>query len=116
MFGAEGADAVQAEAEYEAVFVPDADVEGVVLQGERAAVVGVADGVERADERRLARHAAVFEIEKERRAPVKPVVAVADEDGRAPLRTSQGAGLFAWGSSATRVSRISGRRRAVLLQ
>ena len=116
MFGAEGADAVQAEAEYEAVFVPDADVEGVVLQSERAAIVGVADGVERADERRLSGGSAVFEIEKERRAAVYSVVAVADEDGRAPLRTSQGSGFFARRSSATWISRISGRRRAVLLQ
>ena len=40
-----------------------ADVEGGVLEGERAAIVGVADGVERADERRKAGGEAVFEIE-----------------------------------------------------
>ena len=41
-----------------------ADVEGGVLDGERAAIVGVAEGVKRADERREARGTAVFEIEE----------------------------------------------------
>ena len=64
LFGAEGADAIEAEAEDDAVFFANPYIEGVVLNGERAAVVGIADRVERADERRLFGGTAVFEIEE----------------------------------------------------
>ncbi len=105
LFGAERADAVKFEAEDETVFAAGADVERVVLHGDRAAVVGVAERVERADKRRSAGWAAVFEVEKERRAAVKTLVAVADKDGRTPLRTAQGSGFL-----AVRVG-VTGERR-----
>lgn len=70
LFGAECADAVEFEAEDKAVFAACADVEGVVLQRDGAAVVSVAERKKRADERRGARFAAVLEIEKERCAAV----------------------------------------------
>lgn len=44
LFGAEGPDAVEAKAEDDLVLFADAYVEGVVLKGDRAAIVGVADG------------------------------------------------------------------------
>ncbi len=44
MLGPEGAEAVEAEAEDDAVVVAGADVEGVILQGDRTAIVSVAHG------------------------------------------------------------------------
>lgn len=58
-------DAFEAEAEDEAVFAAGADVEGVVLHGDRTAVVSVAEREKAADERRSAGFAAVLEVEKE---------------------------------------------------
>ena len=54
LFGAERTDAVQAEAEDKAVLLANADVKGVILRGERAAVVCVADSDQRAYQRVLA--------------------------------------------------------------
>src|SRR5437660_12600815 len=51
LLGAEGADAVEAEAEDDAVLVAQADVEGEVLRGDGAAVPGAADRDDRGDER-----------------------------------------------------------------
>ena len=50
LFGSEGTDAVKAEAEEDVVFVSDAYVEAVPLNGDGAAVVGVAESVDRRDE------------------------------------------------------------------
>lgn len=108
MFGSEAADAVQAEAEDEAVFVADAYVECIVLERERAAIVGVADCVERADKRRLPSSAAIFEIEEQRCSPVDAFITVADENGRTPLRAANRAGLL-----AVRVCVLSERRDEV---
>src|SRR5215216_8178889 len=65
LLGAEGADAVEAEAEDEAVLVAQADVEGEVLADDRAAVPGLAERDGRADERRTALPRPVLEVEEE---------------------------------------------------
>ena len=51
LFGSEGTDAVKAEAEENVVFVADADVEAVPLDGDSAAVVSIAEGVDGRNER-----------------------------------------------------------------
>src|SRR5947209_3986421 len=105
LLGAEGADAVEAEAEDEAVLVAQADVEGEVLRGDGAAVPGAAHGDDRADQGgRLARPR--LEVEEEGGAAVEASVAVADEDGRTPLRALQRARLV-----ARRVAELAERGR-----
>ena len=91
---AEGADAVESEAEDDAVLVAEADVEGEVLRGERAAVPRATDRDDGADERRAFARS-VLEVEEERRAAVPAAVAVADEDRGTPLRALQRARLLA---------------------
>src|SRR5947209_8078782 len=94
LLGAEGADAVEAEAEDDAVLVAQADVEGEVLRGDGAAVPGAAQGDDRADERRgLAR--SVLEVEEEGGAAEQPAVAVADEERGTPLRAAERPRLLA---------------------
>ena len=95
LFGSERADAVQTKAENEAVFAADADVEGVVLHCDRAAVVSVTERVERADKRRITDGAAVFKVKKQRRASVESVIAVADENRGTELRAAQCSSFFA---------------------
>src|SRR5947209_14416438 len=105
LLGAEGADAVEAEAEDDAVLVAQADVEAEVLRGDSAAVPGAAHRDDRADERSgLARSG--LEVEEEGRAAEQSPVAVADEDRRTPLRALQRARLL-----AERVAELSEARR-----
>ena len=47
LFGPKGPNAVESEGKHEAVFVSDADVEGVKLDGKGAAIVRVSEGVKR---------------------------------------------------------------------
>src|ERR671912_345142 len=86
LFGAEGADAVEAEAEDDAVLGAQAGVEGEVLRGDGAAVPGVAEGDDRADERGAAATGPVLEVEEERGAAEQSALAVAEEEGGTPLR------------------------------
>src|SRR5215210_7176045 len=74
---AEGADAVEAEAEDGSVFVTQTDVEVVVLNGDGATVPGVAQGENRADERRASFGRPILKIEEERRAAEQPTIRIA---------------------------------------
>src|ERR1051325_8628813 len=91
---AERADAVQAEAEDDAVLFAQTDVVEEVLDGDVAAVPGVADGEGRRDERALLA-GPVLEVEKDAGSAEEALVGRAEEDRRAPLRALQGAGLLA---------------------
>src|SRR4051812_394123 len=77
---AEGADAVEAEAEDDAVLLPESDVECEVLARDSAAVPSVADRDDRTDERRASLARTVLEVEEEGRAAEEPAVSVAEED------------------------------------
>ena len=80
LFCAEGADAVEAEAEDEAVFVSQAHVESVVLDGDGAAVEVVASRDDGTNQRRVLLSGAVLEIEEEGDAAEKASLAIADEN------------------------------------
>src|SRR5215217_5084351 len=89
LLGAEGSDAVEAEAEDDSVLLPEPDVEGEVLARDGAAVPSVADRDHRAYERRASLARTVLEVEEEGRAAEEAAVSVAQENGRAPLRALQ---------------------------
>src|SRR5690606_4957886 len=92
---AETPDALQPKAEYDAVLVTSADVKGVVLDRHAAAIAGVAERVERRDQRREPGGPAVLKIEEYGRSAVGPLVAVTHENRGAPLRPAERAGFFA---------------------
>lgn len=81
----EGSDAVEAETEKQAVLIADADIELIELDGQCAAIVGVAERVEGRDQRREARLAAVLKIKEDRSTPIEPFVPISEKDRGTPL-------------------------------
>lgn len=77
LLGAEGADAVESEAEYHAVFLSDTHIKSVVLRRYRAAVPTVADRHRGADEGAAIGPRARLKIEEERRAAKQSAFAIA---------------------------------------
>jgi len=65
LFRSEGADAVELEAEDDAVFFSQADIKGVVLHGDGAAVPTVTNRDRRTDQRSIALARTRLEIEEE---------------------------------------------------
>src|SRR5437868_13577612 len=88
LFCAEGADAVEAEAEDDAVLAAEADVVAEVLHGDRAAVPSVAERPDGTDERVIFARP-VLEIEEEGCAAKQSVPRVAEKDRRTPLRSEE---------------------------
>src|SRR5205085_2314187 len=105
LFCAEGADAVEAEAEDDAVLAAEADVVAEVLHGHVAAIPSVAKRPDGTDERVVFARS-VLEIEEEGRAAKEAVPDVAEKDRRTPLRTFECARL-----SAARVGELLQARR-----
>ena len=85
LFSAEGANAVEAEAEHHAVFLSDTDVESVVLGSHCAAVPTVAERDGRTNQSAIAASLPRLKVEKERRSTEEAAFAVAQKDGRTPL-------------------------------
>lgn len=94
LLGSECADAVQSEAEDHPILFSEADVEGVVLNGHSAAVEAVANSSDGVDQRGFLLIRLVLEIEEEGEAAIEPLLAIAEENGRAPLGAAHGARLF----------------------
>ena len=89
----EASDPVQSEAENYLILSARSDVEGVVLQCQRTAIVGIADRVKRTNERIQLRRPSILEIKEQRSTTIRPLVSVADEDRRTPLSASKRARL-----------------------
>ncbi len=79
LLSAEGADAVEPEAEHQAVFLSDADIEGVVLRRHRAAIPGIPQGNRRTDEGTAVRARSLLKVEEERRTAEESAFAIADK-------------------------------------
>src|ERR1041384_1328814 len=92
LFCAEGADAVEAEAEDDAVFAAEADVVAEVLHGHVAAIPSVAERPDGTDERVVFARP-VLEVEEEGCAAEETVPDVAEKDRRTPLRAFECARL-----------------------
>src|SRR5512132_2261566 len=104
LFGSKGADAIQAKAENQSIFLPHADVEGVILRRYRAAVPTVAHCHSRTHERAMISRMHL-EVEEERGAAEQPAFTIAEKDRRTPLRPAQCPGLF-----AARISKLGETR------
>ena len=88
LLGAEAPDPVQPETENHPVLFSKSHVEARKLARHRTAVPGVSKGHGRADQRAVASSRPLLEVEKERRAAKKPLVAIAEKHRRAPLRAT----------------------------
>ena len=80
LFGAEGADPVESETENQPVFFPQADIEGSILRGHRAAIPGVSQGDGRANQRVVSLSGPLLKIKEERSATKQAALAIADKD------------------------------------
>src|SRR5918911_1238387 len=94
LLGAERADAVQAEAEDDAVLAAEADVVAEVLGRDGAARPGVAERPDGADER-VVLAGPVLEVEEEGQAAEQAARVVAEVERRTPLRALERARLTA---------------------
>ena len=80
LFCPERSDAIQSKTENEAILVTQAHIEGVVLDGESAAIEAVPGGENRTDERGILLSGTILEIEEERDTAEESALAVPDED------------------------------------
>lgn len=103
LFGAEGADAVEAEGEDDAVLFAQSDVETRKLNRRRATIPCVSERHCRTDQRTIPSSGSLLKIEEERRTAKEPTIAIAQKYRWTPLRTAH--------RSRFKSPRISQRRK-----
>src|ERR1044072_6155680 len=89
LFGAEGADAVQAEAEDHPILFTQPDVEGRKLRRHCTAVPTVPNRYRRVNQRAIPTTWPLLKVIKERRTTKQTAIAISQKHRRAPLRTAQ---------------------------
>jgi hypothetical protein len=91
LFGAETTDSIKTKTKHETVFLPNSNVESVVLRGDGAAIPTVTNRSCRTDQRTIPLPWPGLKVEKERGPSKKSSFAVPEENGWTPLGTAQGA-------------------------